>query len=66
MDKNWDRNPSNSEVIGRCGEDEKPTDRAENLGQKILRSLRMTMQNQQKLNAKKTTTYIVNPQKPDK
>ena len=29
MDKIWDRNPSNSEVIGRCGGDEKPTDRAE-------------------------------------
>ena len=23
MDKIWDRNPSKSEVIGRCGEDEK-------------------------------------------
>ena len=29
MDKNWDRNPSKSEVIGCCGGDEKPTDRAE-------------------------------------
>ena len=24
MDKIWDRNPSKSEVIGRCGGDEKP------------------------------------------
>ena len=23
MDKNWDRNPTKSEVIGRCGGDEK-------------------------------------------
>jgi len=23
MDKSWDRNPSKSEVIGRCGGDEK-------------------------------------------
>ena len=25
MDKIWDRNPSKSEVIGRCGGDEKKT-----------------------------------------
>ena len=25
MDKIWDRNPSKSEVIGRCGADEKKT-----------------------------------------
>ena len=25
----WDRNPSKSEVIGRCGGDEKPNARAE-------------------------------------
>ena len=37
MDKIWDRNPSKSEVIGRCGGDEKK---------------RMTMQNWQMLNAK--------------
>ena len=29
MDKIWDKNPSKSEVIGRCGGDEKTTDRAE-------------------------------------
>ena len=29
MDKIWDRNPSKSEVIGRCGGDEKPIDQAE-------------------------------------
>ena len=29
MDKIWDRNPSKSEVIGRCGGDEKPNDHAE-------------------------------------
>ena len=30
MDKIWYRNPSKSEVIGRCGEDEKkPNDHAE-------------------------------------
>ena len=37
MDKIWDRNPSKSEVIGRCGGDEK----------------RMTTQNRQMSNAKK-------------
>ena len=39
MDNIWDRNPSKSEVIGRSGWDEKT---------------RMTMQNRQKSNAKKT------------
>ena len=29
MDKIWDRNPSKSEVIGRCGGDEKTKDHAE-------------------------------------
>jgi len=29
MDKIWDGNPSKSEVIGRCGGDEKPNDHAE-------------------------------------
>ena len=29
MDKIWYRNPSKSEVIGRCGGDEKTNDRAE-------------------------------------
>ena len=29
MDKIWYRNPSKSEVIGRCGGDEKKTDHAE-------------------------------------
>ena len=29
MDKIWYRNPSKSEVIGRCGGDEKPNDHAE-------------------------------------
>ena len=29
MDKIWDSNPSKSEVIGRCGEDEKTIDYAE-------------------------------------
>ena len=38
MNKIWYRNPSKSEVIGRCGGDEKT---------------RMTTQNQQKSNAKK-------------
>ena len=38
MDKIWDRNPSKSEVIGRCGGDEKN---------------RMTTQNRQKSNFKK-------------
>ena len=38
MDKNWYRNPSKSEVIGRCGGDEQN---------------RMTTQNRQKSNAKK-------------
>ena len=38
MDKIWDRNPSKSEVIDRCGGDEKT---------------RMTTQNRQKSNAKK-------------
>ena len=28
MDKIWYRNPSKSEVIGRCGGDEKPNDHA--------------------------------------
>ena len=36
MDNIWDRNPSKSEVIGRCGEDEKKP---------------MTTQNPQKSNA---------------
>ena len=39
MDKIWYRNPSKSEVIGGCGGDEKP---------------RMTTQNRQKSNAKKS------------
>ena len=42
MDKIWDRNPSKSEVICRCGGDEKN---------------RMTTQNQQKSNAKKTILF---------
>ena len=29
MDKIWDRNPSSSEVIGRCGGDEKTNDHTE-------------------------------------
>ena len=29
MDKTWYRNPSKSEVIGRCGGDEKAIDHAE-------------------------------------
>ena len=29
MDKIWYRNPSKSEVIGRCGGEEKPIDQAE-------------------------------------
>ena len=29
MDKIWDRNPSKSEVIGRCGGMKKPYDHAE-------------------------------------
>ena len=29
MDKIWDRNPSKSDVIGRCGGDEKTNDHAE-------------------------------------
>ena len=29
MDTIWYRNPSMSEVIGRCGEDKKPNDHAE-------------------------------------
>ena len=29
MDKIWDRNPSKSEVIGRCGGDKKTNDHAE-------------------------------------
>ena len=41
MDKIWYRNPSKSEVIGRCGGDEKT---------------RMTTQNRQKSNAKKKDT----------
>ena len=44
MDKIWDRNPSKSEVIGRCGEDEEE---------------KMTTQNRQKSNAKKTKNTFV-------
>ena len=40
MGEIWDKNPSKSEVIGRCGGNEKT---------------RMTMQERQKLNAKKNT-----------
>jgi len=29
MDKTWDRNPSKSEVIGRCGRDENTNDHTE-------------------------------------
>jgi len=29
MDKIWNRNPSKSEVIGRCGRDEQTNDHAE-------------------------------------
>ena len=43
MDKIWYRNPSKSEVIGRCGGDEK---------------YRMTTQNRQKSNAKKIKIKI--------
>ena len=42
MDKIWDKNPSKSEVIGRCGLDEKK---------------RMATQNRQKSNAKKRIIY---------
>ena len=42
MDKIWDRNPSKSEVIGRCGGDEK----------------RMTTQNRQMVNAKKKKSLL--------
>ena len=35
MDKIWDRNPSKSKVIGRCGGDEKnPNDHAESQNRK--------------------------------
>ena len=44
MDKIWYRNPSKSEVIGRCGGDEKT---------------RMTTQNRQKSNAKKQNKKII-------
>ena len=44
MDKIWYRNPSKSEVIGRCDGDEKK---------------RMTTQDRQKSNAKKTNYKIV-------
>jgi len=45
MDKLWDRNPSKSEVIDRCGGDE---------------TTRMATQNRHKSNAKKKkTTYSV-------
>ena len=44
MDKIWYRNPSKSEVIGCCDGDEKK---------------RMTMQNRQKLNAKKIKCKLV-------
>ena len=44
MDKIWDRNPSKSEVIGRCGGDEKNkgprrTDNSRTLKKKILNTL---------------------------
>ena len=45
MDKIWYRNPSKSEVIGRCGGNEKK---------------RMTTQNRQKSNAKKCFFYKKN------
>ena len=45
MDKIWYRNPSKSEVIGRCGGDEKT---------------RMTTQNGQKSNAKKPISNKTN------
>ena len=35
MDKIWDRNPSKSQVIGRCGGDEKTNDHAEPLKNKV-------------------------------
>ena len=44
MDTIWDRNPSKSEVIDRCGGDEKT---------------RMTTQNRQMSNAKKTQQHLV-------
>ena len=43
MDKIWDRNPSKSEVIGRCDGDEKK---------------RMAMQYRQKSNAKNKTKNL--------
>jgi len=42
MDKIWDRTPSKSEVVGRCGGDEK----------------QMTTQNRQKSNVKKNKNLI--------
>ena len=36
MDKIWYRNPSKSEVIGRCGGDEKTNDHAEQKSKKNI------------------------------
>ena len=44
MDKIWDGNPSKSEIIGRCGGDEKP---------------RMITRDRQKSNAKKIQIKLV-------
>ena len=40
MDKIWYRNPSKSEVIGRCGGDEKKTDHAEPTNSRRLKKKR--------------------------
>ena len=37
MDKNWYRNPSKSEVFGRCGGDEKTTQNGQNSNAKKKR-----------------------------
>ena len=38
MDKIWDRNPSKSQAIDRCGGDEKPNDHAEPTKRRTLKN----------------------------
>ena len=53
MDKIWVRNPSKSEVIGRCGGDEKPNDHAEPTKVKAKKKKKKGLQNVSQINIPK-------------
>ena len=56
MDKIWYRNPSKSEVIGRCGGDEKTNDHAEPTKSRTLIKKNKKIKNKKNININTQTT----------